>query len=356
MYLSKIRFEKTTNCVKILGAGPAGLSAAIVLAQAGFAVVVFERNNDVGGRFNNDYQGLENWSNEEDVIEDIRRVGLKEGIFCRPIYSGVIYNSELKRLEVRSETPIFYLLKRGNGSDTIDSALKQQAIATGVEIRFGERKRPEEVDVVATGPRIARVVACGMTFQTDLPDQMHGIFNNELAPRGYAYLLVADGQATLSTILYKEFDKAKGCLMQSVNAFRKLIGRFDVIAPKIWGGFGSFGIPKTAIKNGRLYVGEAAGFQDFLFGFGIRYAVISGYLAAKSFIEGTDYDKLWKAQLLPRMKASQSNRMLFEIFGDAASWFIWKATGTSKNPSRVMQRIYDWSLPRRLIYPITAMR
>ena len=47
---------------KIIGAGLSGLTASIILAQRGYKVDVYEKNKDVGMRFNGDLQGLENWS------------------------------------------------------------------------------------------------------------------------------------------------------------------------------------------------------------------------------------------------------------------------------------------------------
>lgn len=46
----------------------------------------------------------------------------------------------------------------------------------------------------------------------------------------------------------------------------------------------------------------------------MRHTILSGYLAAKSFIDGSDYDMLWKRNLKP-MLASLINRYLFERFG-----------------------------------------
>lgn len=48
--------------IKIAGAGPAGLSAAINLAKAGYEIDIYERNHNSGSRFHGDLQGLENWS------------------------------------------------------------------------------------------------------------------------------------------------------------------------------------------------------------------------------------------------------------------------------------------------------
>ena len=62
--------------ITIVGAGPAGLTAAIVLARNGLPVRVFEMAPEVGHRLNGDFQGFENWSSERDVTELLREIGL----------------------------------------------------------------------------------------------------------------------------------------------------------------------------------------------------------------------------------------------------------------------------------------
>ena len=63
--------------INILGAGISGLTAAINLSKNGYETVVYERNSDVGLRFHGDIQGLENWSEKQDVIKDLKRFGIK---------------------------------------------------------------------------------------------------------------------------------------------------------------------------------------------------------------------------------------------------------------------------------------
>ncbi len=62
--------------IHIEGAGPSGLTAAINLKRAGLRVIVHEKNQDARMRFNGDFQGLENWTADEDVPEFLRSMGV----------------------------------------------------------------------------------------------------------------------------------------------------------------------------------------------------------------------------------------------------------------------------------------
>ena len=324
--------------VKIVGAGPSGLAAAINLARNGRRVVVYEKNADVGMRFHNDFQGLENWTTEDDVLACLQSMSIKVDFFCRPVYGGLLCGPS-DHAAVRSEEPLFYLVKRGSGQDTLDHSLMQQALDSGVRIQFNTIIHSGEGDVVATGPRKPRMFAAGMVFDTDIADTAVIMLNNDVAPKGYAYLLAADGRATLAVVLYSRFDRCGQSLEKAVATFRTILD-FEMRNQSKFSGFGSFFLKRSAIERGRRFVGEAAGFQDFLFGFGIRYAITSGYLAAKSIIEDADYDDLWKLGFSRQLKMSALNRRLYEMFGNVAYSRLVKKTIASNNPRRLWQRFY----------------
>jgi len=65
-------------------------------------------------------------------------------------------------------------------------------------------------------------------------------------------------------------------------------------------------------------VGEAAGFQDALWGFGIRMAIVSGHLAARALVSGRprEFDRLWRERLGGLLAASFANRRLYGRAGD----------------------------------------
>jgi flavin-dependent dehydrogenase len=340
--------------IRILGAGPAGLTAAICLARRGHRVTVFEKHRHVGGRFHGDFQGLENWSREEDVLSTLSRLGIRPDFALRPIHGGSFYNPDLRRLEVRSGDPLFYLVRRGPHPGSLDRSMQRQAEEAGVEIRFRERRNPETADIVATGPRTARVVASGIQFETDSGDRAGGILNDELAPKGYAYLLISGGMATLATVLYDRFPEAKACLARAIETFQGL-SEFQIRNPREFGGYGDFGVPASAVRSGRRYAGEAAGFQDFLFGFGIRYAILSGALAAQSLDTGEDYDTLWNRKVGAQLRGSWRNRLLYERLGRIGCNLLIR--GTSLHPRGFMRRLYGgWPLADLAHLAVTRLR
>lgn len=327
--------------VRIIGAGPAGLAAAINLAKNGCRVIVYEKNPDVGMRFHNDFQGLENWTTEDDVLDFLLSMSIDIDFYNKPIYGGLLYGPS-ESATIHSDQPLFYLVKRGSDPDTLDHSLKRQALDSGVSIEFNTAVPSGEGDVIATGPRKPDMFAVGIVFDTDISDTAVIVLNNEIAPKGYAYLLTADGRGTLATVLYAHFDRCDQYLDKAVATFRGILD-FDLRNPARFSGFGNFFLAKSALEKGQRLVGEAAGFQDFLFGFGIRYAITSGYLAAKSIIEDVDYDQLWKLRFSKQLKISALNRRLYEMFGNFAYNSLVKKTFASGNPRRLWQRFYSTS-------------
>ena len=338
------------STIKIVGAGPAGLSAAIHLARKKNKVTVYERNSDVGMRFNNDFQGLENWSTEEDVINLFQTMSINVDFFHKAFYRGFLYGPSVNA-EIESEKPFFYLVKRGTDRDSLDHSLKEEAIDLGVRIIFNSNLNEQDGDIIATGPRKARIFAIGMTFGTNLKDIAIIILDDRIAPKGYAYLLVNDGKATLATVIFEKVKDHDKYLENAIRKFKE-IADFDMSTSKKFFGFGSFLMPESAVEKNKLYVGEAAGFQDFLFGFGIRYAVRSGYLAAKSIINNEDYDKLWKKDFNHQLKTSLSNRRIYSSFGDFGYDYLIKQTRDSVDPRKFWNRLYNQSLSRKIFHPI----
>lgn len=341
--------------INIIGSGPAGLTAAIVLRKHGFPVKVYEMSSDVGHRLNGDFQGLENWSSEKDITELLKNIGIEINFLCVPYYEGTIYAPEIKPVEIKSDRPIFYLVKRGTMSGTLDMGLKEQALSLGVEILFNHRlDKFDGKAIVGTGPKGADAVAVGITFETKMKDQAVAVLDDNIAPKGYAYLLVNQGYGTMVTVLYREFRRENEYFKRMLKFFKDTLSP-DIQNERKFGCYGNFFIWDTQIHHNKFYVGESGGFQDCLWGFGMRYAILSGYLAAMSLIEGSDYDMLWKRELNPMLETSLINRYLFEKFGHTGYRYLTKRFARD-NPCDFLRKHYNYSFLKHLLLPIAKRR
>jgi flavin-dependent dehydrogenase len=345
-----MRKDGTAEAVHIAGAGPAGLAAAITLARAGREAIVHEARPTVGYRFRRDLQGLENWTVAQDVIAELEALGLSTAFDRTPCRRGVVYDPHGRARIMKSEAPIFYLVERGPGTGTLDSALLAQARALGVTVRFNSRIGPSDAPaVLAAGPKQADAIAVGYHFDTAMPDGFWVICDDSLAPQGYAYLLVMHGRGTVKSCMFSGFQNRHLYVERTVEAFRRLAG-LEMRDPRPHGGVASFRHPPSAPAGDWRLAGEAAGFQDALWGFGMRFAMRSGVLAARALIEHEDYEALCQRELRPWLRTSIVNRALYSLLRNRGyPWFLWRAA--SGDAREFLRRQYRPSLLKRVLEP-----
>lgn len=344
------------DVIQIAGAGPAGLAAAITLIQAGRRVIVHEAQADVGFRFKRDLQGLENWTTKQDVLSFLNSSGITTEFDYLPCTIGSTFDAWGNERRVKSSEPLFYLVERGPNHGSLDHALLTQAQHLGVEVRFNSRvKQLTFPAILATGPKAADAIAVGYHFDTDMADGYWVICDNELAPGGYAYLLIWNGKGTVKTCMFSDFKKEKYFVNQTVARFQKLTG-LEMKNPVPHGGVGNFHIPLGAYAGKRPVVGEQAGFQDTLWGFGMRYAINSGILAAKCILQGTDYDARWHTEFKDMLNVSIVNRALYSLLGNHG--YRWFLTYVSKcqDVRHLLYRHYQPMFIKPLILPLAKLR
>lgn len=324
----------------IVGAGPSGLAAAIVLAGAGERVRVLERRPDVGWRFAGDFQGLENWTTVGDVLSHVNELGIRSEFDHLPVREVTFYDDHLRPAVLRSREPLFYLVRRGPAEGSLDRALLEQAQAAGVEVCLGERvHRAEPGWIVATGPQGVDCIAHGYVFPTDLLDQARAIISRDITPFGYAYLLVWRGQATLAACSLESKRTRPGSRARAAAAFARVVPGLELERAKAFSGRGHLlGRTHSADAAGRLYVGEAAGLQDPVWGFGLRYALESGALAARCLLEGAAYDAEVRALLEPNRSAGFLNRQVFRLGSGRATGPILRRIAASGDAREVFSR------------------
>ena len=245
-------------------------------------------------------------------------MGIATTFDCAAIREGVFFDGDGRERTVRSSRPAFYLVRRGSGSGTLDQALKAQALAAGVRIRFGQAPPVEREDAIRTpGPEPLRRArrrlrvphghggrslrgalgaarAQGLRLPARLARLGHG--------GGVPLRRLRAARATTASSRGSSSSAGPGCACASARAFA-----------------GTGTLRHTAVPRvGRtLYAGEAAGLQDALWGFGMRFALVSGHMAARALIERSphNYDRSLRARFDGLLRASVVNRYFYERLG-----------------------------------------
>lgn len=342
--------------IRIAGAGLSGLSAAIGLAQGGHQVEVFERNSDSGQTRHTDWDAIENWTTEEDFLACLLQWGIQPTFAHREPLSFEVYDPKGDCYAVTLPRPFFYLLKRGVERGSIEHALKEQALECGVRIHYNRACSKNEVDIWAAGARSAGFfLGTGITFRTSHPDLVAGLVDTRAAPKAYAYLVIVDGFATLSVVLTRDFKNARTHLEQSTREFQRHRS-FDMQDIKRTSGFGGLVSAFWQPVSSPITVGEAAGLQDFLWGFGIRQALHSGQLAARAIIENLDYAQLIARDLHPLVRASIINRMFYDWAGNRAYTRLIRRFAVSRDLSSRIRLWYRGLPLHRIMWPLAERR
>ena len=345
--------------VHILGAGLSGLAAATILAKSGIKVHVHEVRGDSGARFDGDFQGLENWTSETDFFDEMKDWGLDPSEFKSNSFSVV----DLAHPDDEITNPItdgiaFRVVERGTDSHCIDQGLKRMALESGVEIHYKSKKDAADCDIIAAGPKNSSAVAFGEIFHTSHKNHVTFQLNDKLAPGAYSYMIIIDGIGLICTCLWRKQRKSSRYLNETIAWYEKYYD-LDRKPIKRVGGKGDFGLPSKYRHEGKYYVGEAGGLQDFMWGFGMRYAITSGVLAAKDILGECDYEKEVRKRLIPLVKSSVINRFLMNRMGDRGFKIIanyWMKNQTKTGDGlKFMKRIYSPGWIRKLIWPVAKL-
>ncbi|MDW7733225.1 MAG: NAD(P)/FAD-dependent oxidoreductase [Methanolobus sp.] len=327
--------------VNILGGGISGLACAIILRKNGYAVNVYERRHSVGARFRNDWQVIENWSEKNDVLRQIGSDGIEPSFEYEPLCElNLHYSGKTRLLQGKN---VSYIVKRGNSKDSLDVNLLEQATVSGVNVHFGSdpgKDIPMHID--ATGPETPHVLARGITFTTDHENEYHMALGDRIAKGFYSYLVIKDGHGTMVTVFDRKYSRlSEAFLMNTGKCFAEYVNEKDLESGRKFGGYGNFEVGRKLYnENGAMRIGEAAGFQDFLFGFGMRYAFQSASLAARSIMHEHPYEELVKDNLLQKLKHSKRNRFIFETMGTLAYPFTYYLLGANKDIRKLLYMIY----------------
>ena len=327
--------------VNILGGGISGLACAIILRKSGYMVNVYEKKNSVGTRFNDDWQGIENWSEKIDVLKQIESYGIDLSFDYEPLSElEVHYSGKMKKIKAKNGC---YLVRRGSSKGCLDTGLLEQAEELGVNIHFASvPEKDVPIKVNATGPKNATAFVKGIKFKTNCKSGYHMAFGRKIATGFYSYLLIKNGHGTIATVFNRKLaHRSDEFLQNTVDYFSDNLDEREVASGKKFGGYGHFEIKKNLYdEKGSMLIGEAGGFQDYFWGFGMRYSIQSANFAARSIIGNESYNDLIRGHLIKKMEHSERNRLIFETLGSLAYPCAYYSLATSKNPLKLLNIIY----------------
>jgi hypothetical protein len=123
---------------------------------------------------------------------------------------------------------------------------------------------------------------------------------------------------------------------------------------KAFGGFGNMAADPGVRRGQMLFVGEAAGLQDALFGFGMRYALRSGHLAGRAFVDNdlAAYEAAYRRRLRPWIQSATVNRYLYQRAGESGYRRLVARVCASPEPRAWLRRYYGYRWWTPFLYPI----
>jgi flavin-dependent dehydrogenase len=135
--------------------------------------------------------------------------------------------------------------------------------------------------------------------------------------------------------------------------------------PRRFGGVGNVrppGPPRWDSPGGTIWTGEAGGIQDALWGFGIRYAILSGRLAVQTAEGAVDagaakaHRRRWEQTIGQPLRTSFVNRFLYDRAGAAGYRWILRTLDRNPSPAHTLRRFYAPRWWKRALFPLVARR
>ena len=336
-----MNYLHNSKSIKIAGGGVAGLSAAISLKKLGYNPIVFEKCSAIGENRHGDYEGLENWIFSTSMNSFFNQVGFDfNKITTFPISKFTVHTKTFSPLNISSKKPFFYMVKRGRNNQDFDNQLFDQCKDMNIQFELGT-KAPKDSSIIATGTKKAAAYIRGINFKSSLNDQVHLLLGHQFALKGYAYLIIINGHATLASAFKKNKRKNIDNIQNCLKYFQSI--GIDIVDGKEFGSRGSFSLPFGNFKLPYL-IGESGGYQDYLFGFGMRMSMISGLAAALSIASKKKEALALLSDVNKKRRVSFINRLFYERLNNYQLASFANKIANVDNPLAVLSSAYKWDI------------
>ena len=290
----------------IIGAGPAGTCCAKKLAEAGFAVKVYDKRAEIGSP-KRCGEGLSEASQQfvgkipdRCIAQKMKGARLyapdgryldailTEGGFIleRKVFDKWLAEEAVKAgAAVQANTFVSGLLKDTNGyfngvkGEFMGNKFEEKAriviCATGAESPI----RNQALGVFSKVTLVDSCIQYEMTNVDVVSDMIHIYLSNVLAPRGYVWVFPkGEHRANVGLGIIPQ-DKKPSSYMQEFLKLHPEIAKGSIIEVNA-GCVPVGGLVKDMVANGFILCGEAANHVNPIHGGGIKEAVISGQMAA----------------------------------------------------------------------------
>jgi len=282
------------NKITIAGAGLSGLSAAYCLSKAGYDATVYEKNQAIR-RNTPPYTCVIKNKNGNKILKELQHFGISVKAYAINPRVIKISPNHCKSIGFRN----YYLIALGTSDNSFNNQLYVDCLSEGVKFNFNSPST--DANIIATGASSNQPNIYGFGHIYDKmnldTEATYLVYNNDIAPGGYTYISTKEETSTVMAVSFSKLPQP-----QLKKLFEKSLSNFKPLKEMVDGAHKIDEIHGSAYyandpyiyleQNNQLYVGEAAGIQDSSRGFGIRYAIISGAIAAQSIIENENYTDL----------------------------------------------------------------
>ena len=323
--------------VAVIGAGPAGLTAARVAASEGFNTTVFEEHHRVGVPCH--CAGMLS-------VEGLEKLGVAPGSFVQnTVYGGRVYAPDGSCVEIRDRRPRAYIIDRS----VFDQTLADYARDAGADIHLNHRvdglslggATPRlKLGEAAVDPRVVldcegatgRLIAAA-GYPAQATGLIHG-FNTELEAEVDSDLVELwfseeNSKGLFTWVIPLQEGRVRcglGTMRQGgLESLKRFVWkRFGVEAGRVSSGFICTGgpVPRT-VYPGALLVGDVAGQVKATTGGGVVIGGLCAGIAGKAaagYLEGVDslgsYERAWRREYEFELKSMHALRRFMNRLSD----------------------------------------